>query len=127
MVLEDYGYEVYHPMTAKGILRNDIEDREFPTTGFDHPAATNNAIFQRDRWMVHQSDVCYVNLIGAEAPSQGCISEIAIAYENNKHIVLAMEPDNVHRHAFILCMASIIFPTHEDAERYLRQLITGDM
>jgi nucleoside 2-deoxyribosyltransferase len=125
--LWDAGYQVTHPMTAKGILRNDIKDRSFPTTGFSDPCATNHAILARDRWMVMQADVVYINLCGATRVSIGCVAEMAIAHATNKHIVLAMEADSVHNHAFILEMASVIFNDDFAAETYLIKLIKGDI
>jgi len=122
--LQRAGYDVMHPMTGKGILRN---ERQFKSVGYDHPCSTNHAIFARDKWMVLQSNVVYVNLCNTEIVSIGSVAEAAIANTSNKHIVIAMEDGNIHHHAFILEMASVIWKTHEEAMTYLLKLIKGDL
>ena len=117
------GWEVFCPMTAKGHLRNEIE---FKVYGYDdNPTSTNRAIVARDHWMVSQADVVHVDLQGSGQVSIGCISELAWAFHMRKHVVLVMGKDNVHRHAFTLEMADIIFPTLSDSKDYLIKLING--
>jgi hypothetical protein len=120
--LERAGYEILHPMTGKGILRN---ERQFKSVGYDHPCSTNHAIFSRDKWMVYQSDVVYVNLCNTEIVSIGSVSEMAIANTLNKHVVVSMESENIHHHAFVLEMASVIWKSHNEAMDYLVKLIKG--
>lgn len=75
--------------------------------------------------MVQQSDIVYVNLIGAKRVSISCVSEIAYGYTYNKLVVIAMEEDNIHRHAFINQEAAHIFTSSEEAEAYLEKLAKG--
>ena len=117
--LEMLGYNVLHPMVAKGYLSNDIK---MDAAGYTQPISTNKAIFNRDRWMVKTADVVYMDLSMATQASIGCISELTISYENGKHSILVLPNGNIHEHAFILEMAGIIFQTEHDALQYLQHL-----
>ena len=119
--LRSHGYGVLCPMTGKGYLRNETEFRAY---GYDNPVSTNRAIVGRDHWMVEQSDVVFVDLTGAQKVSIGCVSELAWAYHLRKHIVLSLDND-FHKHAFVLEMADVIFPSYEEAMRYLKILADG--
>lgn len=118
------GYDVLSPMTGKGKLRTEAKYR---AKDYRHPIATNKAIIGRDRWMVGQADIIYCNLYGAEHVSIGSMMEIAWGAELHKHIVLVMEENNPHQHAFVIQCADIIYPTPEDAEEYLASLISGEV
>ena len=116
------GWEVLFPMISKEYLRNETK---FKAEGYGNPCSTNHAITERDRWMVQTADVVYVDLCGSKFASIGCISELAWAHDRGKHTIVAMESNNVHRHAFVLEMADIIFERHVDAIEYLEKLIGG--
>jgi hypothetical protein len=49
--------------------------------------------------------------------------ELAWASILGKHTVVSMQKENVHRHAFILEAADVIFETHEESMEYLDKLI----
>lgn len=117
-VLKRAGYEILSPMAKKdfltGVLRNE---------GYHDPVASNHAIFERDRWMVtNQADVVLVDLSEASVISIGCVMELAWASLLGKHTVVVMGPDNVHRHAFVIEAADIIFEDLEVALEYLEGL-----
>lgn len=115
--LESAGYRVLHPMTGKESLRTEVV---FKPHGYGNPTSTNHAIFERDIWMVQQCDVFYLNLMDAdEHVSIGGCMELAIASYLRKHTVVSMQSRNIHRHAFVLEAADVIFPTHEEALEYL--------
>jgi nucleoside 2-deoxyribosyltransferase len=117
------GYEVLHPMVAKGFFRN---NQKYQPHGYHFPPATDHAIFERDKWMVSQCDVVYCNLTAGSANvSIGCTMELAWGSLLGKHTVLAMQDGNIHKHAFILEAADIVWETHEDAISYLETLIIG--
>lgn len=118
-VLESWGYTVLSPLTAKGHLRT---ERIFKAEGYQHPISTNRAIIGRDRWMVGQADIVYMNLSEAEFASIGCMFELAWAYELKKHVVAVVPKDNVHQHAFVLQAADIVFETSAEALNYLGSL-----
>ena len=118
--LEDMGYIVLSPMTGKGQLRTELE---FCAVGYEGcPAASNHAIFQRDMWMVRQADLVYANLLNTTRVSIGTMMELAWASLLGKHVIVAMEKDSYHRHAFVLEAASIVFEDHDSALDYLRQM-----
>lgn len=123
-VLRGWGFEVLHAMTGKSYLRNEIA---FKAKGYKEPASTNRAIVGRDRWMVKTADIFYANLIGSKIVSMGTVAELAWAYDNGKHVILAMEEDNIHQHAFVIEAADIIYPIHEDAFNYFRLLSQGEV
>jgi len=117
-------YNLLIPMTGKSSLRC---EKEFRSEGYKgNPMTTNHAIFERDKWMVTQTDILYVNLIGAtEKVSVGSVSEMAWGSLLGKYIVLAMDKESIHRHAFIMEEADIIFDSTEEAEDYLITLANG--
>jgi len=117
-------YDVLIPMTGKQSLRC---EKEFRAEGMNNlPITTNHAIFERDRWMVTQADIIYANLMGATTKvSIGSMFELAWASLLGKYVVLAMDAESVHRHAFVLEAADVIFTSAEEAERYLMVLANG--
>lgn len=120
-----YGYEVLNPMTGKGYLRNEVE---FKAHGFDNPVSTNHAIFERDKWMVQNCDIIYLNFSNCNFRfAIGMTMELAWASLLGKHSVITLPEGNPHKHAFILEAADIIFATHEETMNYLVKLIKGDM
>ena len=119
--LRDLGFEVIHPMIAKGYFRNEAK---FKAEGYMHkPMSTNHAIIERDRWMVEQCDILYCNLTMAEIVSIGSCMELAWGHILGKHTVVAMQPDNIHRHAFVMEAADVIFETHREGLEYLLELL----
>ena len=119
-----YGYEVLYPMTAKGFLRTD-ENERFKPKDYHQPVATNHAIVERDKWMVEQCDVLYCDFTGADRTLIGCIFELAWAQLLGKHTVTVIPEGNIHQHAFMLEASDICFTNTEDALEYLKYLIIG--
>lgn len=112
-------YEVLSPLTGKGEIRNELKYRSH---GYDHPLAQNHAIIERDRWMVSQADVIYINLMHAERVSIGSMMELAWAHEMGKHSIVAMPKEGIHNHAFVLEAADVVYHDHRDAMNYLIEL-----
>ena len=123
--LQEWGYYVYSPMTAKNAIRTEIKLR---SVGYGNPESSNHAIFERDKWCVTQADIFYLNLIGChnDFVSIGGTMELAWASLLGKHTVVSMPKDSMHRHAFILEGADTVYDTHEEAMEYLRKLITQE-
>ena len=117
------GYDVFVPMFGKGFLRTEIE---FKAYDYRTPLTTNHAIFNRDKWMVKQSDILYANFMGAKSVSIGSMMELAWGSDSDKQVVIVMEEDNVHMHAFVLEAATIVFHSEEEAIEYLRQLVSKE-
>lgn len=118
-LLKSWGYTVLNPMTAKGHLRT---EKIFKAKDYRHPISTNRAIIGRDRWMVGQADIVFVDLADAEHVSIGSVMEIAWAYELRKHIVVVIPENNIHQHGMLLQAADIVFEKTEDALNYLKAL-----
>lgn len=115
-------YTILSPMSGKDILRR--SDEVLGATDYTEPSPilAHQAIFERDRWMVHQCDLMLVNLKGAKKVSIGCMFELAWGYQAGKHIVLIMEPGNVHWHLFPMEAAHVRFEDYDDARHYLQEL-----
>jgi hypothetical protein len=122
-VLTDMGYDVFIPMIGKGHLRTEIK---FKAADYRSPLTTNHAIFNRDKWMVKQADILYANFTGAEIVSIGSMFELAWGSDNDKQVIVVMEKDNIHRHAFVMEAATIIFETENEAIDYLKHMVTRD-
>ena|ERR1035437_2987036 len=121
--LSEYGYEVFHPMIGKNFLRTELK---FKSADYRHPLTNNHAIYERDKFMVLKADVIYANFIGTKIVSMGSMFELAWASFNNKLVIVTMEEDNIHRHAFVLEAASTVFSTEAEALDYLAKLAKKD-
>jgi nucleoside 2-deoxyribosyltransferase len=118
--LRRMGYETLCPMRGKEYLRTELT---FKPHGYErHPASTNHAIIERDRWMVTQSDIVLADLTGAQHVSIGCCMELAWAHDRGKHTIVVMEEENVHRHAFVIETGDLVFEILDDALFYLSRL-----
>lgn len=121
--LESLGYDVLIPMVGKGYLRTELE---FKAHGYEgQPLSTNHAIFTRDKWMVKQADIIYANFAGVSRTSIGSMFEMAWASDHDKNVVAVMEQDNIHRHAFVLEAASVVFEAEEQAMAYFKVFAEG--
>ena len=114
-------FTVLSPMIGKDYLR---EISEAKPNGYKNPISNDHAIFQRDTWMVSQSDIVLCDFSVCARTSIGCCMELAIASWTNKHTIVVMENENVHYHGFILDAADIVFPTISDAISYLKNFKT---
>ena len=121
--LTEMGYDVLTAMYGKSYLRC---EKEFRASGYKMPCTTNHAIYQRDHWMTEQADIIYANFLRAKQVSVGSMMELAWASHMRKHVIVTMQDDNVHAHAFVYEAASIVYQTHEDAMNYLKMLIKKD-
>lgn len=120
-MFKEFGYEVFCPMTGKEYLRNETE---LKATGYSHkPLSTDRAIKGRDKWMVGQVDVVFVDFSSSgDRASIGSVMEMAWADEFNKHIVAVIPEGNIHNHSFVLQCADIVFTNVEEAYLYLKTL-----
>jgi len=121
--LSSMGYNVFVPMFGKGFLRTETK---FKAHDYRSPLTTNHSIFNRDKWMVKQADILYANFMGAKHVSIGSMFELAWGHDNDKQVIVVMEDENIHMHAFVLEAATIVFTSEKEAMDYLKQLITKD-
>lgn len=126
--LTEIGFHVFQPMTGKGEMRTQVSER-FKPAGFNavNPMCTNHAIFERDKWMVQNCDVLYLDLKGCQGISIGCMMELAWASWAGKYTVVVMDEVGIHKHAFVLEAADIVFEDEERALSYLDKLITQEI
>jgi hypothetical protein len=106
-------------MLGKEYLRNELK---LKAEGYENkPISTNHAIVKADFWRLDKADILYVDFTNAvERVSIGSISEISRGYAKDKLIITVMQKENIHQHAFILEMSSIVFETTDEAENYLK-------
>jgi hypothetical protein len=117
-------YDVWFPFLGKSYLRNEIA---FKAEGYNHPLSTNHAIIERDRWMVRNAKMVYLNLVGAKTVSIGCMMELAWAHDHGIHTVVVLDKDNIHRHAFVLEAADVLFDTEEEAFNYFKVVLENEI
>lgn len=118
--LRSMGYDIFSPMTGKGYFR---VEKEFKAKDYGMPISTNHAIWERDMFMVRNSDIIFMDLSGMKSVSIGCMMELSLASSLNKHTILVMEKDNPHQHGFVLEAADVVFETHADALKYLSDFL----
>ena len=119
------GYSVLCPMRGKSYLRNELEFKDHGYSNF--PVSTNHAIFERDKWMVQTSDIVFADLLNSgERVSIGTVMELAWASYLGKHTIILLPENNIHRHAFVLESADIIFENISDALKYFKDLINNN-
>jgi hypothetical protein len=118
------GYNVFHPWIGKDNLRNELSVR---SVGYDdNPITTNKAIRSVDFWRVDQSDILFPDFTRCkDVASIGTVAEMSRAYDRGKLIVTVLPEDNIHRHAFVLEMSSVVFETIEEAYTYFQMLSNG--
>jgi nucleoside 2-deoxyribosyltransferase len=106
------GFNVYSPMRGKEDLKS---VKRLRSHGYDSPMSTDKAIIRRDRFDVLRADVVLANLSGATIISVGTIFELAWAYDHGKYVIIVMENNNIHSHAFVEQSASAVVETLDDA------------
>ena len=107
-------YEILQPMAGKRYMRN---DPKFRAVDYKNSVSTNHAIKERDKWMVTQSDIVFVDFTGAERVSIGCCMELAWADLLGKHTIVVI--DEIHNHGFVKDCADIEFSSYQEAIDYL--------
>lgn len=117
--LRPYGFRVLNPLRGKSFLGHQMQGKKIVVHDPQkNPTLSDQALVNRDKLDVLNSDIVLVNFMEATERSIGTIFEIAWAEDHNKLVVVAMPQDNVHDHAFIRVPA-VIFETLEEAVRYI--------
>jgi len=113
--LEGLGFQVFTPFLTEF-------DKVQHSDGND-PANTGRSIVGRDNWMVRNSDIVFCNLTALpKKVSIGSVSEIILASELGKYVIVIMQKENIHQHIFVQEAADVIFENHEDAIEHLKLL-----
>jgi len=119
MDIRNSEYDVLIPIGDKNMIR---DETKIKAEGYDNPRITNHAIYERCMWMVRNSDIVLANFLGVDSISIGTCMELAVASQLGKHTIVVMEKDNVHRHAFVLEAADVVFEMISHAKDYLHNL-----
>lgn len=130
------GITVLSPMRHEAHLAEMTDiDTHYPDHFFSKP----KVIVEKDRLDIKRSDVVLVNVLGAKRVSIGTVSEIAMAYEQGKQIVLVMEDansidnrqyetdplsSNPHEHPFVTELVSLRLNNLDDAVEAIRSLLS---
>ena len=120
--LRSYGFTVLHPLLWEKEQKNNTKISAFCKK--ETKENNNHAITTRDRWMVMQSDIVFMDLSGTTQVSIGCMGELAWGRAYNKHTIVIMEAGNCHEHAFVFDNANVVFRHIEDALEYLEKFQT---
>lgn len=116
------GITVLSPMRHEAHL---AEMTDIETNYPDHFFSKPKVIVEKDRLDIKRSDVVLVNVLGAKRISIGTVSEIAMAYEQGKQIVLVMEDaGNPHEHPFVTELVSLRLNNLTDAVEAIRSLLS---
>ena len=111
--------DAYSPLRAKahlsalGVLDNagKSDSKYLGLNALSEP----QGITARDRFDCTGRSMVLVNFLGATQVSVGTCIELGWADGARRPVVIAMEEDNIHRHAMVNQIAGFIVPTLEDA------------
>lgn len=117
------GVKALSPMRHEGHLaeiKGSLE-KHYP----DHFFSGARVIVEKDRLDIKRSDIVLVVLLGATRVSIGTVSEIGMAYEAGKTIILVMEDEgNIHDHPFVTQPAALRLNNLDDAIYAINQLLS---
>ena len=90
---------------------------------YNNSLSSDSTITKLDLWRVQISDIIYADFTYAtKTVSIGTVAEIAKAHTLGKLIVTVLPKNNLHNHAFIKEMSSVIFDTNKDAINFLEKV-----
>lgn len=125
--LDDVGITGFSPLRAKNFLREIgvLDSAGTPDSAYMglNPLSEPKGITARDRFDCQRCDMVLMNLLGAERVSIGTMIEAGWADAARRPIVVAMEEDNVHRHAMLNEVAGFIVPTLEEAVAVVKAVL----
>jgi len=121
--------KILSPMRYKEVLKDEdiikgsYEDQ--PERG-DELMLNRRAIVARDKFDVRRCDMLVANLeLSPRIASLGTVSEITIAHEHNKPVVLILDitKDNVHNHPFVTEPAGWIVKNIQEAAHVINSVL----
>lgn len=117
--LAEHGIDGFSPLRAKAHLRalGVLDSAGTPDSAYLGLNALSepSGITTRDRFDCMGRDLVLVNFLGAERVSIGTCIELGWADAARRPLVVAMEEDNVHRHAMVNTVSGFIVPTLDEA------------
>jgi len=117
--------ECVSPMRDKECLKGMVITTEKTSELQDHLFVTYSGIVARDKFDIRNCDAMIANFdLRPLYPSIGTISEVAIAYELKKPVIVIMSDliHNVNNHPFVMEEAAWIVGTPEKAADVVRSL-----
>lgn len=125
--LDDVGIRGFSPLRAKNFLREIgvLDSAGTPESAYIglNPLSEPKGITARDRFDCTRCDMILMNLLGATRISIGTMIEAGWADGARRPIVVAMEQDNMHRHAMLNEVAGFIVPTLEEAVAVVKAVL----
>jgi nucleoside 2-deoxyribosyltransferase len=125
--LQAVGIIGWSPLRAKHFLREIgvLDAAGTPDSAYIglNPLSEPKGIMTRDRFDTTRSDMVLMNLVGATRVSIGTMIEAGWADAARVPLVVAMEEDNVHRHAMLNEAAGFIVPTLEEAVAVVKAVL----
>lgn len=117
--LEAEGIDGFSPLRAKTHLRalGVLDNAGTPDSAYIGLNALSEpqGITARDRFDCMGRDLVLVNFIGAERVSVGTCIELGWADAARVPLVVAMEADNIHRHAMVNTVSGFIVDSLDEA------------
>lgn len=110
-------YKIFNPM-----MRHELFEANTEIVEERSEYNIEKAFYRRDRWMVQQSDIVFIDFSrGLDTKvSIGSCFELAWAYEFGKHTVVVI--NQPHDHAFVHMASDIIFNSQTSALEYLKDM-----
>lgn len=125
--LDAFGIDGFSPLRAKQHLRalGVLDNAGTPDSAYLGLNALSEpaGITARDRFDCTGRDMVLVNFLGATAVSIGTCIELGWADGARRPLVIAMEEDNIHRHAMVNSVAGFIVPTLPDALKICKAVL----
>lgn len=126
--LAEAGITAWSPLRAKHFLREIgvLDSAGTPDSAYIglNPLSEPKGIMTRDRFDTTRSDMVLMNLLGAGRVSIGTMIEAGWADAARVPLVIAMEQDNIHRHAMLNEAAGFIVETLEEAVAVVKAVLT---
>ena len=126
--LARYEITAWSPLRAKHFLREIgvLDAAGTPDSAYIglNPLSEPKGIMTRDRFDTQRSDMVLMNLLGATRVSIGTMIEAGWADSARVPLVIAMEADNIHRHAMLNEAAGFIVTTLEEAVAVVKAVLT---
>lgn len=114
----------FSPMRGKDFLAGEKSIKGNPLMYADKAMATSKGILGRDHFDVQNCDVVVANFLGAERVSIGTCVEFGWASAYRKPVVMIVDDNNLHNHAFLHEIATYVVKTPEEAAFLTKTLLT---
>lgn len=117
--------DCFSPMRQKEFLKNSqcLAGSALELDKYEQALSRPLGIITRDFNDVTHRDAMVACFLGAERVSIGTVWEIGVAYAHRKPVVVVMEPNNIHQHAFVTHSSGYVVPTLEEAALIIQSVL----